>query len=52
MTQTDFDLQQRGCFGLNSSKMKFIRNNRIDLIHCILKFFSNLRFEIYLKFGI
>jgi hypothetical protein len=53
MTQTSFDLPQGDSFDLTSGRMKFIRDSRIDMINCNLKFVSDLSFVIWdLKFGI
>jgi hypothetical protein len=46
MTKTGSELPQGGSFGLNSGRMKLIRDCGIDLIHWNPRFVSDLRFVI------
>jgi hypothetical protein len=46
MIQTSLDLPQNVYFGLNSGRMKLIGDSRIDMIHCNLKFVSELSIVI------
>jgi len=46
MIQKSFDLPLGVYFGLNSGRVKLIRDSRTDLIYCNLKFVSDLSFVI------
>ena len=57
MTKTGFYLPR--AFDPSSGRMWFVRDSRIDFIHCILRFDSDLSFVIWdlfvicnLRFGI
>jgi len=59
MIKTRFELLRVVCFGRNSGRIKFIKDNRFNRVHLTLSFVSDLSFEIWdlfeiwnLKFGI